>query len=409
MVRVCGPQDGLGEGLITERVDGETLGRRIAAAPEFETARRRLGAQAGAALAAIHAVEAPERLPIQRLSAAETLARYAEIYRETIPMRPVLEAAIRWLGERLPPEPDTPRLAHGDFRNGNLIVDPARGLTAVLDWELAHLGDPAEDIGWICVNSWRFGVTEREVGGFATLDDFLEGYAGAGGAVPPRETICFWQALGSFRWGVMTQMLGARGGQDPGTALERAVIATRLSECEVDLFAPMLPSPSRGEGPGAGVRAPDADGGSAETPRAPPPATPHDRRVRTPNPDPSPLEGEGSLARALAGWRASPDPARAPFLDRVADNAQAILDREAALRPASDEAAVARLSALLGESGDAGALTATLAQAIRDGRIPHDDPALLDHLRRSALDDLAIDQPRYRHALSEPGPTKPNR
>ncbi|CAN5150375.1 phosphotransferase family protein [soil metagenome] len=239
VARVCSHEDGLGEGLITEGVEGETLGRRIAAAPEFEAVRGELGAQAGAALAAIHAVKAPERLPIPSLSAAETLARYAELYRETIPLRPVLEAAIRWLGERLPPEPMTPRLVHGDFRNGNLIVDPALGLVAVLDWELAHLGDPAEDIGWICVNSWRFGVTEREVGGFASLGDFLEGYADAGGTPPPLETIRFWTALGSFRWGVMTQMLGARGGADPGTALERAVIARRLSECEVDLLSLM--------------------------------------------------------------------------------------------------------------------------------------------------------------------------
>ncbi|CAN5150611.1 hypothetical protein BH09PSE2_BH09PSE2_12450 [soil metagenome] len=116
-----------------------------------------------------------------------------------------------------------------------------------------------------------------------------------------------------------------------------------------------------------------------------------------------------ALAQSLRDWRAAPDPARAPFLDRVADNAQVILDREAALRPAADEAAVVRLSGLLGEHGDPGALSLFLAQAIRDGRIPHDDPALLDHLRRTALDDLAIEQPRYRHTLSEVGPTKPNR
>ena len=242
LVHLCAPEDGLDEALITERVEGETLGRRIAAGEAFAPARRVLGREAGAALAAIHAVRAPERLPIPRLTAAETIARYADIYRGTGEPRPVLEAAIRWLQARPPPQ-RRPVLVHGDFRNGNLIVDPERGLAAVLDWELAHLGDPAEDIGWITVGSWRFGEVERPVGGFATLEDFLSGYTDAGGEPPTLDTIRFWRLLGSFRWGVMTRMLSTRGGDDPGSALERAVIATRLSECEVDILAAMDGAP----------------------------------------------------------------------------------------------------------------------------------------------------------------------
>ena len=52
---------------------------------------------------------------------------------------------------------------HGDFRNGNFIVG-ADGIRAVLDWELAHLGDPIEDLGWLCVKSWRFGNADQVVG-----------------------------------------------------------------------------------------------------------------------------------------------------------------------------------------------------------------------------------------------------
>ena len=58
---------------------------------------------------------------------------------------------------------------HGDFRCGNLLVGPD-GLRGVLDWELAHAGDPAEDIGWLCAPAWRFGGA-GEVGGFGALDD----------------------------------------------------------------------------------------------------------------------------------------------------------------------------------------------------------------------------------------------
>ena len=239
VVHLCGPQDGLGEALITERVEGETLGRRIAAGEAFAPARAVLGRQTGAALAAIHAVADPGRLPVPRLGAAETVARYAAISREGGDPRPVLEAAIRWLEARMPPDPKA-RLVHGDFRNGNLIVDPQAGLSAVLDWELAHLGDPAEDIGWITVGSWRFGEVERPVGGFARLDELLEGYAAAGGEPPSPDAVRFWRLLGSFRWATMTRMLANRACTgDAGSDLEREVIRTRISECEVDILAAM--------------------------------------------------------------------------------------------------------------------------------------------------------------------------
>ena len=69
---------------------------------------------------------------------------------------------------------------HGDFRHGNILISPD-GVEAALDWELTHIGDPLEDIGWICTNSWRFGVAEKVVGGFGDLPDLLEGYKAAGG------------------------------------------------------------------------------------------------------------------------------------------------------------------------------------------------------------------------------------
>ena len=73
---------------------------------------------------------------------------------------------------------------HGDFRHGNLIIGPD-GVRAVLDWELAHLGDPMEDLGWICVNSWRFGEIDKPVGGFGTREELFAGYEAAGRRVDP--------------------------------------------------------------------------------------------------------------------------------------------------------------------------------------------------------------------------------
>lgn len=238
LVRDCIEADGLGEAYVVERVAGETLGRRIAADPAFAPARAVLGRQCGETLARIHAIDLSALPPLETQDARAVLARYADIYRKSSGPRPVMEAALRWMEARLP-EPIAPRLVHGDFRNGNLMVDPDTGLTAVLDWELAHLGDPAEDLGWLCVNSWRFGVTHRAVGGFADLETLLEAYRVAGGEPLSVERVRFWQAVGTFKWAVVTMMMYRTFATGASRSVERAVIGRRLSECEVDLLALM--------------------------------------------------------------------------------------------------------------------------------------------------------------------------
>ncbi|WEK57975.1 MAG: phosphotransferase family protein [Candidatus Brevundimonas phytovorans] len=238
LVRDCGEADGLGEAYVVERVSGETLGRRIAADPAFAPAREILGRQCGEALARIHAIHPPGLPPLEVQDGRAVLDRYADIYRRSSNPRPVMEAALKWMEARLP-APVQPRLVHGDFRNGNLMVDPDQGLTAVLDWELAHLGDPAEDLGWLCVNSWRFGVTDRVVGGFADLEVLLDAYRAAGGEPWSVERVRFWQAVGTFKWAVVTMMMYRTFASGASRSVERAVIGRRLSECEVDLLALM--------------------------------------------------------------------------------------------------------------------------------------------------------------------------
>jgi aminoglycoside phosphotransferase (APT) family kinase protein len=235
VVRVCTPADALGEAYVMRRVAGETLGKRIVRDAAFAPARAVLARQCGAALARIHATPPPSGL--DTVDAAATLTNYEATWRASGAVRPTIEAAFRWLERRLPAEPVAPRLVHGDFRNGNLMIDPAHGLAAVLDWELAHLGDPAEDLGWICTNSWRFGQPQRRVGGFGDLDDLLAGYVAAGGEPIAPERVDFWQMVGSLKWGVMTTMMYARFAADPTAGPERAVIGRRLSETEADIVA----------------------------------------------------------------------------------------------------------------------------------------------------------------------------
>jgi aminoglycoside phosphotransferase (APT) family kinase protein len=229
------PTLGLGPGYLMRHVPGQTLGRRIVDAPELAEARRRLARQCGQALARIHALD-PAGLPagLRRAPAAAERAHYAAQHRARGWAKPVFELALRWLGDHLPPEPARLRLVHGDFRNGNLIVD-AHGLRAVLDWELAHLGDPMEDLGWLCVPSWRFGRLDLPVGGFGTRDELFAGYAEAGGEVEPAR-VRFWQLLGTLKWGLMCESMAQAhlSGDEP--SVERAAIGRRASETEIDLL-----------------------------------------------------------------------------------------------------------------------------------------------------------------------------
>lgn len=235
LVHLCDAADGLGEAHVTVRVAGETLGRKIVGDPRFDAVRGKLARQCGEILARIHATPPPAAAHLKTADALGELDRYEEAYRNLRAERPVLELAFRHLRDHAPP-PAPPVLLHGDFRIGNLMIDERTGVAAVLDWELSHLGDPAEDLGWICVNSWRFGRPERPVGGCGDYEDLLAGYAAAGGAPPPLSRVRYWQALGSLKWGVMCLMMYASWATGADASVERPMIGRRVSETEIDLL-----------------------------------------------------------------------------------------------------------------------------------------------------------------------------
>jgi len=230
---VLTPDDGLGHGFIMAFVEGETLGGRIARGEALAETRTFLARQCGEILARIHTLD-PKAFPtLRRATTAELVDQYRQIYRASGWPRPVFELAFRWLDDHCPP-PAPARLVHGDFRNGNLMIGP-EGVRAVLDWEIAHVADPMEDLGWICTSSWRFGVVDKPVGGFGLREDLWAGYEAAGGAPVNREHALFWEVYGSLRWGVMCAgMATTFRTADPN--VERAVIARRTSETEVDLL-----------------------------------------------------------------------------------------------------------------------------------------------------------------------------
>jgi aminoglycoside phosphotransferase (APT) family kinase protein len=232
---ICDPEDGLGDAYIMQFIAGETLARKILRDAEFERARVVLAAQCGGQLARIHAMPLdPHQSVLKTSDGLDQLTRYEQIYRSFETARPVLELGFSWLRQTAPAPVET-CLVHGDFRNGNLIVG-AEGLRAVLDWELAHIGDPREDLGWLCVNSWRFGSVKKQVGGFGELSDLLEAYQANGGRQFSPSDIQWFQALGSLKWGIMCMIMynASKTGADP--SIERAMIGRRTSEAEIDLL-----------------------------------------------------------------------------------------------------------------------------------------------------------------------------
>ena len=186
--------------LVMERLAGETIPRKLLRDAEYAAARPRLAEQCGAILARLHQIDPAG---IVGLETTDQVTQYRTMLDSYGQPHPTFELAYRWLDANRP-EPRPPAIVHGDFRNGNLIVGP-EGVRAVLDWELAHTGDPLEDLGWLCTKAWRFGV-DLPVGGFGTYDQLIDAYEAAGGGPVDRAALRWWEVLGSWKWGIMCIM-----------------------------------------------------------------------------------------------------------------------------------------------------------------------------------------------------------
>jgi aminoglycoside phosphotransferase (APT) family kinase protein len=228
--------DDLGRGFVMDRVAGETIARRILRDDAYAAARTGLAAQCGAVAAAIHAVDVASVPPLPVLSASVQLDQWRAALDGFGEPRPAFELGLQWLSARVPGDPPAPRLVHGDFRLGNFVVD-GTGLRAVLDWELAHLGDPVEDLGWLCVKSWRFGNAADVVGGFGRLDDLLDAYAAVAGYRPSDDDVRWWCGLGTLKWGLITRVQAEAHLSGAVRSMELATLGRRIVEMEWDMLA----------------------------------------------------------------------------------------------------------------------------------------------------------------------------
>ena len=235
-VRVPRPYGYLGEldgreAFATDRVAGETIGRRIVSRPELAAARKALPLQLAEEIARVHAVE-PQGLPfLQQADVLERLEHELDAVEEP---HPAIELGLHWLREHRP-DPLDPVVLHGDFRIGNVVVSEG-GLEYVLDWEFAHLGDPREDVAWPLVRAWRFGADGLRLGGVGAVEPYVERYVQLTGRRIGVDELGWWEVLGNAKWaiGALTQSRRHLSGQE--RSVELAVLGRLAAEMEYELL-----------------------------------------------------------------------------------------------------------------------------------------------------------------------------
>jgi aminoglycoside phosphotransferase (APT) family kinase protein len=368
-VVAAGTADGLPAGwIVLERLDGEAIPRRILRDETFAVARSALTDQTARALASVHSID-PGSVP--GLPGADPLRQPLEFLDALHEVRPVLELGARWLAHHQPIQ-DESVVVHGDFRMGNLLID-RKGLCGVLDWELAHLGDPAEDVGWLCAPAWRFGGRGR-VGGFGQLDRFLAAYAAASGRTMDLDRVRWWEGYATVKWAVICLLQASTHLSGATRSVELAAIGRRVCESEWDLLALMgvaLPPETAPASSSTEV------GGGWPSQASPPFGRPSMSEL---------VEAVGEYVETKV--MASADGA-ARFEARVARNVLAMVGRELDFGAAAVAAHAERLRTL-GAHDDA-----AVAAAIRAGHYDDDLLGLGALLAVGVRDQLLVANPSY--------------
>lgn len=192
---------------VMERIEGcETGPTAVLMDPRFQAARPRIAEQFVDILARIHSLDWRSLgldfldAPVDEASCGLTeIHRWeAVVDRDALEPQPVLRAAFRWLRRHLPPPAPRIVLVHADYRTGNFLCSPDGEIKGILDWEMTHLGDPMEDVGWACIRPWRWLGNEL-IGGLMERSEFYRRYEAASGFRVDQEAVRFWEVLGNVK------------------------------------------------------------------------------------------------------------------------------------------------------------------------------------------------------------------
>ncbi len=360
--------DCLGDGFIMEWLEGETLGARIVKIPELADVRKGLAYECGRVMARIHAIDLEStglRDRLWEIHPGEFVEQTWDRYKLLDSPHPMIDYTARWLMEHLPEDYEL-TLVHNDFRNGNFMLSPTH-IVAVLDWEVAHIGDPMRDLGWICTNSWRFGK-DLPVGGFGEYEDLFRGYEEESGRKVKPEHLKFWEVFGSFWWAIGCLGMAEHFRSGPDKTVERPIIGRRSSECQVDCVNLLIPGQVELVEPETGLS-------SLDMPRA-------DELI---------ISVRDFLKNSVMALTEGRD----KFLARVAANSLDIVNRELSLSIPQQKRELKRLRELFSSTEDLSYLRKKLVKALRDKEIPLDDERVISHLRSTVVNQVAIDQPTY--------------
>ncbi len=364
-------EDGLGEGYMMEFLAGETLGGRIARSRKYEEARNGLATQVGTTLGKIHRIETSgsalaEELP--KLTPSYVVHGMYSAYESSGVHVPMIEYTYKWLMDHLPEDVESV-LSHGDFRNGNLIVDPVEGLVGILDWEFGALCDPMKDLAYFCLMPWRYGVGHLEAGGFGSKEDFFRAYEKESGIKVDETRFKWWQVYSCFWWTIACIMMGMSYRTHENKLGDRIAIGRRHTEGLIDLVDLLIPGPITVK---------------RET------SVHVDKHVA------SLRELVGSTLKDMKNV-VSPDlEGRALFMARVGMSNLAIAIREIESGGIRDQIELSSCNALLQENYlDVFTCRQMLCQAIKSGDLSVERKDLEKHLRNSIASQIAIDQPQY--------------
>ncbi len=231
---VLEPEDGLGRGFVMDLLPGAPMPHRILDDPDYRRACRHLPPEIAKFRADLNHAKTAARdlLPEQCIDQQLTLFR--DIIEALGIANPGIEFGMAWLADNRP-KTGGRALVHGDFRLSNWLVT-TDGLSAVIDWELAHIGDPLEDLGWLCVRSWRFSRPDRPAAGLTDRRTLLRAYRAVGGGDVSLADLLFWEVLGNVKWSLICLVQGNRYLQGDDRSIELAAIGRRAEEPIYDML-----------------------------------------------------------------------------------------------------------------------------------------------------------------------------